>query len=121
MHIMFRSLPILALILAQYSAITLAAPEPYTNVAMGLLASEASAEMDTALSNSMMPRDDTETKDLPSIVMERRQYTHFIEQHGRFNLPCNISAVNVTLAVKHAAPQLSVNDLKWILQALRDL
>ena len=101
MHIMFCSLPILALILVQYTAITLAAPEPYTNVAMGPSASEASAEMDIALGNLMKPRDDTESKDSPSILMERRQYSQFIEHYGQFNLPCNISAVNVTLAIKY--------------------
>ena len=100
MHIMFRSLRILALILVQYTAITLAAPEPYTNVAMGPSASEASADMDTALGNLMMPRDDTESRDSPNVLMERRQLTQFVEQYGAFNSPCNISAANVTLAVK---------------------
>ena len=100
---MFRSLPLLALILVPYSATTLAAPEPHTNLAMGPTTAEAPAELDTALSDLMMPREDAESNNSPSIKMECRQDTQFIEEYGQFNLPCNISAVNVTLAMKYVA------------------
>lgn len=35
------------------------------------------------------------SNDSPSIKMQ------LIEEYGQFNLPCNISAVNVTLAMKY--------------------
>ena len=49
----------------------------------------------------MMLREYAESNDSPSIEMERQQDTQLIEEYGQFNLPCNISSINVTLAMKY--------------------
>lgn len=101
---MLFSLPLLALLLAQSTAIALTDPHLNTNLYRDVGGAVASSDVNAHLETALNPRENAPRDESPSHAMTRRQSAQVIEMYGQFNLPCNISAATVTAAVKYVIP-----------------
>ena len=98
---MLLSLPLLALLIAQSTAIALTNPHPNINLYRDVGGAVASSDVNAHLESALEPRENAPREEISSHAMTRRQSAQVIEMYGQFNLPCNLSAASVTTAVKY--------------------
>ena len=101
---MLFPLPLLALLLAQATAIVLRDPHPDKNLYRDIGGTVASSGVEAHLETALKPRENAPRDESPSHAMTRRQSAQVIEMYGQFDLPCNISAATVATAVKYVIP-----------------
>ena len=101
---MLLSLPLLALLIAQSTAIVLTDPHPNTNLYRDVGGVVASSDVNAHLETALRPRENAPMDESPRHAMTRRQSAQVIEMYGQFDLPCNISAATVATAVKYVIP-----------------
>lgn len=101
---MIFSLPLLAFLVAQSTAIVLTDPHPNVNLYRDVGGAVVSSDVNAHLDSALEPRENAPRDESPSHAMTRRQSAQVIEMYGQFNLPCNISAATVATAVKYVIP-----------------
>ena len=101
---MLFSLPLLALLIAQSTAIALTNPHPNTNLYRDVGGAVASSDVSAHLESALEPREKAPREGISSHAITRRQSAQVIEMYGQFDLPCNLSAASVTTAVKYVNP-----------------
>ena len=101
---MLFSLPLLALLIAQSTAIALTNPHAKTNLYRDVGGAVASSDVNAHLESALEPRENAPMEEISSHAITRRQSAQVIEMYGQFDLPCNLSAASVTTAVKYVTP-----------------